>query len=151
MEKTTTQTLQLKIAVLPEDRKKAFELLENNKLPTSDLDEDKLLYLLWDEGKVIGTGGLEIFNDCGLLRSISITPAVQGKGHGKFITARMEKFASDSGLLCMYLLTTTAKDFFEKAGYSEVNREDVPDSIRQSSEFSAVCPSTAVVMKKTLG
>jgi amino-acid N-acetyltransferase len=150
MEKILTERLQLKIAVLPNERRKAIELLEINELPISDLDEDKLLYLLWDDDRVIGTGGLEIFDDCGLLRSVSVLPGEQGKGYGSFINSQLEKFAYESGIRCMYLLTTTARNFFEHEGYCEVKRENVPGSIRQSSEYSTVCPSTAVVMKKTL-
>jgi len=151
MEKILTERLQLKIAVLPVERTKAIELLEINELPTSDLDEDKFLYLLWENDMIIGTGGLEIFDDCGLLRSVSVMPGLQGKGYGRFINSELEKFAFDSGIRCMYLLTTTAREFFEKQGYCEVKRENVPGSIRQTSEYSSVCPSTAVVMKKKLG
>ncbi len=51
---------------------------------------------------------------------------------------------------CLYLLTTTAKDFFNKEGYIVVNRDEVPEPIKNSSEFSSVCPSTAIVMKKEI-
>lgn len=50
----------------------------------------------------------------------------------------------------IYLLTETAKPYFEKRSYTIVERDNTPDVIRRSSEFSHVCPVTAVVMKKTL-
>lgn len=144
------QSLQLKIVVLPEEREKAIELLKQSELPTLDLDEDKLLFLLWTEDEIIGTGGLEIFGEYGLIRSISVIHAFQGKGYGRYITYELEKLSADRGVRYLYLLTTTARSFFEKLGYREVKRENVADSIRQSSEFSTVCPSSASVMIKDL-
>jgi len=52
--------------------------------------------------------------------------------------------------IAIYLLTETAKPYFEKRSYTIVERDNTPDVIRRSSEFSHVCPVTAVVMKKTL-
>jgi amino-acid N-acetyltransferase len=62
----------------------------------------------------------------------------------------LEKHASDLKLKSIYLLTETAAEYFSKKGYSKVAREQVPDAIRQSSQFSSVCPATAVVLKKQL-
>jgi len=50
----------------------------------------------------------------------------------------------------IYLLTQTALYFFLKLGFKEINREEVPDEIRQSTEFSQVCPSSARVMRLVL-
>lgn len=62
----------LKIAVTEKERLQAIEILQQQNLPTSDIDEGKLLYLLMNGEKVIGTAGLEIFDDCALLRSVSV-------------------------------------------------------------------------------
>jgi amino-acid N-acetyltransferase len=119
-------------------------------LPTSDIDEDKLLYLLWEDGQPIGTGGLEIFDDCGLLRSVTVISEKQNAGYGSFIIQQLERFAFDSGISCMYLLTNTAEKFFDRKGYCKISRENVPDTIKRTSEYSELCPSTAVVMNKVL-
>ena len=140
----------LKIALTEVDRQAAINQLKENDLPTSDLDEDKLLYLLMDGDRILGTAGLEIFGDCALLRSVSITRAAQGKGYGRFMVEGMEKFASDSGIGCLYLLTTTAKDFFEHQGYCLILRDESPEAIKQTAEFTTLCSSTAIVMKKKL-
>jgi amino-acid N-acetyltransferase len=104
-----------------------------------------------DGERAIGTAGLEIFEDCALLRSVSVIKEEQGKGFGKAINDGIEWYAKDSGINCLYLLTTTAKDFFEKQGYCVINREDSPGSIKQSAEFTSLCPSSAIVMKKWIG
>ena len=148
-----TETLNkpvLKIAVSNTDRQVAIEMLQQHKLPTSDIDDDKLLYILFDGDKAIGTAGLEIFEDCALLRSVSIIKEAQGKGYGKIMNNEIENYAKESGINCMYLLTTTAKDFFDKQGYCVIKREEAPEPVKQTAEFTSLCPASAVVMKKRL-
>ncbi len=140
----------LKISVSEKERQDAISLLKQQKLPVSDITEDTLLYLLMDEEKMIGTAGLDIFDDCALLRSVSVVKEVQGKGYGKTLAEQIEKFAKDSGISCMYLITHTAKDFFDRQGYCAIDRITAPEFIKQTEQFSALCPSSAVVMKKRI-
>ena len=140
----------LKIAVGETERQEAINLLLQQGLPVSDIDDDKLLYLLMDGEKTIGTAGLEIFDDCALLRSVSVIKEEQGKGFGKVINEQLENYAKESGINCLYLLTTTAEDFFDKQGYCVIKREESPESIKQTAEFNSLCPSSAVVMKKRI-
>jgi amino-acid N-acetyltransferase len=123
-------------------------LLRENDLPVGDLDETKTLFACLSNGDVIGTGGLESFRDCALLRSISIKKDLQKKGLGKFIVGEIEDVARRSGVNCLYLLTTTAEDFFTARGYETIGREAVPAEIKNTNEFSSICPSTAKVMRK---
>ena len=146
----TTNSLALKIAVTETERQQAIALLQKQQLPTSDIDDDKLLYLLLDGERVIGTAGLEIFDDCALLRSVSVTKEEQGKGYGRFINEAIENYTKESGINCLYLLTTTAKDFFDKQGYCVIKREDTPEAVKQTAEFTSLCPASAVVMKKRI-
>ena len=111
MQQKIADAISLKIALTNQQRDLAIELLQQHHLPVSDLDDDKLLYLLVKDEKVIGTAGLEIFEDCALLRSVSVIKEEQGKGYGKVINREIEKYAKESGINCLYLLTTTAKDF----------------------------------------
>src|SRR6476620_4815389 len=103
-----------------------LELLRENDLPVRDLDETKTLFACLSNGDVIGTGGLESFRDCGLLRSISIKKDLQKKGLGRFIVGELEKMARQNGVKCLYLLTITAAGFFTKQGYETIGRETVP-------------------------
>jgi amino-acid N-acetyltransferase len=48
------------------------------------------------------------------------------------------------------LLTETAPGYFETKGYQQITRADVPEEVQQSSEFSHVCPQSAIVMKKII-
>ncbi len=131
-------------------RKKVIDLLQESNLPVSDLSEQKELFALLQNNEVAGTGGLELFDNCALLRSVAVRKDLQGKGLGKFINRELEKISKQRGIDCIYLLTTTAKDFFSKEGYEAITRDEVPESIKSTSEFSSVCPSSATVMKKEL-
>lgn len=140
----------LKIASTENERKAVIELLLQQNLPVADIDVNKQLYVLKDGANIIGTAGLEIFDSVALLRSVSIRKDEQGKGYGKNIVDQMEKRALENGINCLYLLTTTAKGFFQKQGYSAVHRTDVPASVQQTTEFTSLCPASAIVMKKEL-
>ncbi|HEY1872180.1 MAG TPA: GNAT family N-acetyltransferase [Chitinophagaceae bacterium] len=74
-------------------------LLKQNSLQTNDLGEDKILFALLHNELVIGTGGLELFADCALIRSISIKKELQGNGLGKLIVEELEKKATKTELM----------------------------------------------------
>jgi len=140
----------LKIALSEQERQKVIDLLLQQKLPITDIKEDTLLYLLQDGDKLTGTVGLDIFDDCALLRSVSIVADARGKGYGKILNEQIEVFAKESGINCMYLITNTAKDFFERQGYCVIDRATAPDAIKQTGQFTGLCPSSAAVMKKRI-
>ena len=146
----TLNALHLKVVENEIERQEAIALLQLQQLPVSDINEDKVLYLFKDGNRTIGTVGLEIFEDCALLRSVSVIKTEQGKSYGKFINEEVEKYTQEAGINCLYLLTTTAKDFFDKQGYCAISREDAPLCVQQTAEFTALCPSSAVVMKKKI-
>ena len=62
----------------------------------------------------------------------------------------LESTATDRGIATLFLLTTTAADFFEARDYLEAERDDVPDAIRGTREFAELCPSRATCMRKSL-
>jgi len=122
-------------------------LLRSSNLPADDLNFKKDLLIGYFEGNVlVGTGGLEVYGDHALLRSLSVKLGIRGKSVGTTITDYLIDEAKSRGLKGIYLLTETAHGFFIKRGFADVNRADVPESLKTSSEFSRVCPTTAVVM-----
>ena len=58
--------------------------------------------------------------------------------------------ARDRHVRAVYLLTTTAAQFFPKLGFAQIPREVVRDTIQTSVKFTSACPSTATVMMKIL-
>jgi amino-acid N-acetyltransferase len=128
------------------------KLLDRCDLPSQDLGDDHMKHfqLIKAAGKVVGTIGLEIHDSEGLLRSLAVHPSHRGQGFGKKLTEQIETYARRKDIGRIYLLTTTAESFFSERGYQEVSREKIPEQMRQSPQFSEICPSTAVAMYKVL-
>lgn len=127
-------------------------LLEAERLPASDLDEQALdRFLLWRNGSAVnGMVGLELYGDVALLRSLVVAEPARGSGAGAALTQAAERLAATLGAKDVYLLTTTAERFFAARGYEKTDRAEAPDSIRGTTQFSGLCPSSAVLMMKQL-
>ena len=120
---------------------------KNASLPYQDLNyNSQVLISYYENGEMIGTGGLEILERFALLRSVSVSPTHRSQNVGRQITSDIVKKAKDNNLEALYLLTETAKDFFQKLGFETVNREHVPDEIKSTTEFVQVCPASADCM-----
>jgi amino-acid N-acetyltransferase len=123
-------------------------LLEQCGLPTEDLKGDHLghFILCRSGGRVAGTVGLELLGDLALLRSLAVAPELRNRRIGHELWDRALAVARRLEVRQLYLLTTTAEGLFVRWGFRRVPRESVPEVVRQTSEYSAVCPSTAAVM-----
>lgn len=128
------------------------KFLQINQLPADDLQlENSLLITCYNANEtLVGSGGLEFYGDKALLRSLAVSQELRGQQLGKQIVYDLLQQAREAGIKEVYLLTQTAFHFFQKLSFTEVHREQVPDDIKASSEFSEVCPSTAQVMKLML-
>jgi len=51
-------------------------------------------------------------------------------------------------VLAIYLLTTTAEQFFPRFGFVAVDRQSMPRSIQGSIEFQSACPASAIAMRR---
>lgn len=100
--------------------------------------------------RLLGVIGLEEYNNCGLLRSMVVSKEFRNKKVASLLVQGLERYAATLDIDYMYLLTETAQEYFEKKGYEIITRDEVPTAIQTSSEFSRVCPVTAIVMKKQL-
>ena len=126
-------------------------LLATEKLPVADLPEhlDNFLVAL-EHGELIGVAGMEIYGQSALLRSVAVQPSDRNKGVGEKLLHRIEDLARSRGINAIYLLTETASGYCIKKNYQQITRNKVPDDVLGSTEFSFVCPQSAIVMKKIL-
>ena len=131
---------------------KLQQFLKANKLPASDLRLEQSVFVGYydNANHLVGSSGLEFYGTTALLRSIAVDEKLRGQLLGKTIVEDIIAKAKDAKIKDLYLLTETARDYFLTKGFQDVPREVVPDVIRQSTEFSQVCPASAVVMKLTL-
>lgn len=126
-------------------------LLERNDLPTQDVRaHPDWFYVGYTGTDPVGIGGVERYGMDGLLRSVVIEHTARGNGFGTALCEALEATASADGVETVYLLTTTAADFFANRGYKECKRSDAPVAIQQTTEFDSLCPTTATCLKKLL-
>ena len=103
-----------------------------------------------DAERVVAGAGVEVHGASGLLRSVVVAADLRGSGMGAALVADRLAWCRARGLSSVYLLTETAADFFARRGFTHVRREEVPQEIRRSDEFSRLCPDSAAVMVRAL-
>lgn len=126
------------------------DLLDAAQLPIADITPEHMKHFFgaWEGSSLAGVVGMEPLGATALLRSLAITALKRGSGLGSALLAQVEKYAMEQGVRSMFLLTTTAESYFEKRGYARISREEVPEAIRNTVEFTSLCPGSAVLMVK---
>jgi N-acetylglutamate synthase-like GNAT family acetyltransferase len=127
-----------------------LSLLDDVDLPHDGVAEhlDEFLVARDGTGRMVGCVGMERHGRLGLLRSVAVTPEFQRSGLGTQLTEAILQVASSQGLSEALLLTTTARDFFEKKfGFAVAVRENYDELLAQSPEWRLPRCSSAVLMK----
>lgn len=97
-----------------------------------------------------GLIGVEVYGDAGLLRSAVVRPERRGTGLGQRLARAAAEWARERGVRELFLLTTTAEDFFSRIGFERVERATLPAALGASAELRGACPATAVAMRLPL-
>lgn len=134
------------------DHSALLDLLTEAGLPTDGVPESLNGFVVAEnaEGVLVGGAGIEAYGDKGLLRSVVVAPSLRGTGLGHALTEHLIAGAGKRGITDLYLLTTTAEDFFPRFGFRPVTRDLVPDVVQASVEFQGACPSTATIMRLSI-
>jgi len=141
----------MKIEQADKYRGSIIALLTVEKLPVADLPDPLKNFAVSKKGdEITGVIGLEIYGDYALLRSLAVNNNFRNQGIANELLQYIEKLAAAKKLKAIYLLTETAPCYFTRKGYQTITRADVPAEVQQSSEFSHVCPHSAIVMLKPI-
>ncbi len=138
---------------LASDLERVTALLAAAELPIEGVaDQFGAGYAVAEEaGQLVGAIGIERYGAYGLLRSAVVAAAQRGKGIGEALVLERFDWSMRQGIQVLYLLTTTAADYFPRFGFQPIARAEVPVEVQGSREFSSICPATATVMQLTLG
>lgn len=109
-----------------------------------------LLLALDDTGQLLACAGVEPHGDVGLLRSVAVAPAHQGRGLARRLVLQLVDDARRRGWRSLHLLTTTAPDWFARLGFRHEDRTRAPAALQASAEFRGACPASAVFMSLAL-
>jgi amino-acid N-acetyltransferase len=135
----------------PEDLPEILGILQNRHLPPDGLPEHLATMLVArDNGRVVGSAALEVYDDGVLLRSVAVVAGREHQGIGHELTNAALKLAATLRAPAVFLLTTTADAYFPRFGFERIERSAVPTSVQASVEFTSACPSAATVMRKPL-
>ena len=133
------------------DLSAVLQFLETNQLPTAGLaTHAESLWIARRDGHIVGSIALELYGEGALLRSAAVDAGARGRGLGARLTEAALAAAQDAAVPAIYLLTTTAENYFPRFGFEEITRADVPADVRGSIEFQSACPASAVVMRRRL-
>ncbi|HWL40814.1 MAG TPA: arsenic resistance N-acetyltransferase ArsN2 [Gemmatimonadaceae bacterium] len=129
-----------------------WKLLVAAGLPVEGVEENFSDFIVAEDGenRIAGVVGLERYGASALLRSAAVAPSSRGTGLGSRLVKRILERASSHGIRDVYLLTTTAEEYFPRFGFTRTARADVPEPVKASREFQGACPDSAVVMKRAL-
>ena len=127
-------------------------LLDECALPIADLEARHLpaFLLCRDDARPIAAAGLESCGEALLLRSLAVAPAYRRRGLAARLLEALEERARSLRREQVFLLTTSAQDFFASRGFQPVARSSVPAAIAESAQFRCLCPASATCMVKNL-
>jgi amino-acid N-acetyltransferase len=124
-------------------------LLSASDLPVAGVRDNFSSFIVAeDQGEIAGAIGLEEFGSVALLRSAVVSPAHRGTGIGTRLVERILEHAEEAGIEEVYLLTTSAEEYFPRLGFVRTTRSAVPTALKESREFQGACPETAAVMTR---
>jgi amino-acid N-acetyltransferase len=93
---------------------------------------------------------MEVQGADALFRSLAVSPDYQGAGIGRRLYDALVEKARGSGVERVYLLTTTIAALAESWGFQRIDREKVPATVRETTQFKGACCASAVAMWQDL-
>lgn len=122
-------------------------LLRANQLPTEGAREHLSTFVVAEAGReLVGCAGAEPRGDVALLRSVAVAPGLHHQGIGRQMVSLVLEEARRRNFKAVYLLTTTARDYFRRHGFTSMDRAQAPPALTASAEFQGACPDSADFM-----
>lgn len=122
---------------------KVPDALELQKLINSFADKNAMLpralnaiyenirdfFVMEESGKIVGCCALHVtWGDLAEIKSLAVDENLHGKGHGRQLLSACLDEAKDMGIPKLFALTYVP-EFFEKAGFSRVDKGTLPHKI----------------------
>ena len=128
-----------------------IELLKSENLPIDGINDDLENFLIAFENNIVYAAvGMEIYGNYALIRSLVVKNDSRNQGLAGRLILNIEDQAIKHEVIALFLLTETASTYFNKKGFNEIARTEVPIEVQQSNEFRYICPQSALVMKKSV-
>jgi N-acetylglutamate synthase-like GNAT family acetyltransferase/protein-tyrosine-phosphatase len=126
-------------------------LLVGSLLPSRDVGGVRQRFIVASEnGRLLGCAGLQVAGQDGLVRSMAVHWTRRNAGLGSRLHERLLFEAVLAGVRTLYVVTTTAEDFFAGHGFKKVAASAVPAALQASEEFTAFVPGGSTVMSRAV-
>lgn len=126
-------------------------LLIGSLLPSRDVGRANQRFIVAsDGGRLIGCAGLQVAGQDGLVRSMAVHWTRRNAGLGSKLHQRLLFEAALAGVTTLYVVTTTAEDFFAGHGFKKIEAAAVPAELQASEEFTAFVPGGSTVMSRAV-
>jgi arsenate reductase len=143
-----TQEGEADLAIRPstsQDMPTVIAMLKAEDLPCEEL-EMTIGWVAERAGAIIGHVGLELTDDAAVLRSLVVTPDIRGHGVARRLMDRAEHEAAGRDI---FLRTQSIGPWVVRRGYIQVGIDQVPPSIKRTSEFSGcTCSGCPIYFKR---
>jgi amino-acid N-acetyltransferase len=124
-------------------------LLVGSLLPSRDVGGAQQRFIVASEnGRLLGCAGLQVAGQDGLVRSMAVHWTRRNAGLGSRLHERLLFEAVLAGVRTLYVVTTTAEDFFAGHGFKKIAASAVPSRLQASEEFTAFVPGGSTVMSR---
>lgn len=135
----------------PEDLGAIKVLLAVCLLPSQEVDDANCAFFVAEsERGIIGVCSIESCSGVALLRLLGVMPGYRKQQIGRRLVHRAMNHAEDQGLDHLYLLTETAKNYFQSIGFTSQDKKSAPGGISRSPLFSQLNRTNAQLMFRHL-
>jgi arsenate reductase len=124
-------------------------LLASAELPVDGLADTDLVTARVD-GVLAGVAGLERWGDERLLRSVAVAQSHRGSRIADMLVRDRIVAARLDGARAVHLLTTGARGYFERHGFTAIDRAALPSALARSTQVALPACSTAALMVKAI-
>ncbi len=133
----------------PQQLQAVLKLLKECDLHTEDVADifNGNFCIALNDSEIAGCCGMEIHGETALLRSVAVKNEYRENRLAERMVKERTARAGEQGTETVYLLTIDAENYFHRFGFVEVERSEVPSQIKQTYEYSNLCPIDAKVMK----
>lgn len=119
----------------PQDKDTVLKFLKDEGFPTVDIDKFLPTFMIAElDGEKIGTAGIEIYGNNGLMRSIIIAKEYRGQLLGNTLVKSVLNMADLRGVKKVYALAKNEQQerFLSQFGFQRTCDKDIEESCRPS-------------------
>jgi len=133
------------------ERPEMEDVLLSRQLAINNFTISCKMFVFKQLEEIVATGGMEVYGDSVLIRSVSVPIHLEGRGLGRKMMGELERLARDKKAKAIYAVTDRAESFLEHMGFEAIMPEKVPEYMRSNcNQFNGACPPTATIMRKWL-